>query len=79
MPRTSHNPGPADVRSWYDAFGPGYTLLRFDATANVSALVAAAEARNMPLSVLDLELDLDLDAADVPTAYPYKLVLCRAD
>ena len=57
----------------YDAFGPGYTLLRFDATANVSALVAAAEARNTPLSVLDLELDLelDLDAADVPTAYPY--------
>ena len=67
------------MRSLYDAFGPGYTLLRFDATATVSALVAAAEARNMPLSVLDLELDLDLDAADVPTAYPYKLVLCRAD
>ena len=65
------------MRSLYDAFGPGYTLLRFDATANVSALVAAAEARNLPLSVLDLELDLD--AADVPTAYPYKLVLCRAD
>ena len=63
------------MRSLYDAFGPGYTLLRFDATANVSALVAAAEARNMPLSVLDL----DLDAAEVPTAYPYKLVLCRAD
>ena len=67
------------MRSWCDAFGSGYTLLRFDATANVSALVAAAEARNMPLSVLDLDLDLDLDAADVPTAYPYKLVLCRAD
>ena len=65
------------MRSWCDAFGSGYTLLRFDATANVNALVAAAEARNMRLSVLDL--DLDLDAADVPTAYPYKLVLCRAD
>ena len=57
----------------YDAFGPGYTLLRFDATANVRALVAAAEVRNMPLCVLDV------DAANVPPAYQYKLILCRAD
>ena len=53
--------------------GPGYTLLRFDATANVRALVAAAEVRNMPLCVLDV------DAANVPPAYQYKLILCRAD
>ena len=63
----------ADGRSLYDAFGPGYTLLRFDAATDVKALVAAAQARGMPLSILDV------DAADVPPAYQDKLVLCRAD
>ncbi len=63
----------ADARSLYDAFGPGYTLLRFDRAADVSALVQAAGACGMPLTVLDV------DAADIPPAYRHRLVLCRAD
>jgi 2-polyprenyl-6-methoxyphenol hydroxylase-like FAD-dependent oxidoreductase len=63
----------ADGRSLYDAFGPGYTLLRFDTSADVSALVAAAQARHLPLAVVDVA------APDVPDAYRHKLVLCRAD
>ncbi len=63
----------ADGRSLYDAFGPGYTLLRFGAKTDVTALVDAAQARNMPLCVLDL------DTEEAPAAYQHKLVLCRAD
>ena len=52
-------------------------MLRFDGQANVkadvSALVAAAQTRNMPLCVLDVQ------AAIIPTAYAQKLVLCSAD
>ena len=64
----------ADGRSLYDAFGTGYTLLRFDANADVTALVRAAEACHMPLQVLD---PVALDA--VPAQYRHKLGLCRAD
>ncbi|MGJ3702946.1 FAD-dependent oxidoreductase [Variovorax sp. AFSI2.2] len=63
----------ADGRSLYDAFGPGYTLLRFDRSADVSALERAARAYGMPLAVVDI------DAAEVPRAYMHRLVLCRAD
>jgi 2-polyprenyl-6-methoxyphenol hydroxylase-like FAD-dependent oxidoreductase len=66
----------ADGRSLYDAFGAGYTLLRFDVSADVTALVAAAKARNMPLLVLDVQAN---PGAEIPAAYTYKLVLCRAD
>ena len=45
----------ADDSSLYDAMGPEFTLLRFDATADVAALEAAARNRGMPLVVLDLE------------------------
>jgi len=62
-----------DGRSLYDAFGPAYTLLRFDRSAEVAALVAAAQGRRVPLTVLDI------DASDVPPAYRHKLVLCRTD
>ncbi|WP_431108808.1 FAD-dependent oxidoreductase [Variovorax paradoxus] len=62
-----------DGRSLYDAFGPGYTLLRFDRSADVSALERAARAYDMPLTVVDI------DAAEVPPAYMHRLVLCRAD
>jgi 2-polyprenyl-6-methoxyphenol hydroxylase-like FAD-dependent oxidoreductase len=62
-----------DGRSLYDAFGPGYTLLRFDRSADVSALERAARAYDMPLTVVDI------DAAEVPSAYMHRLVLCRAD
>ena len=53
----------ADGRSLYDAFGPGYTLLRFDAHADVTALVRAAEACRVPLQVLD----------------PLRVMLCRSN
>jgi len=63
----------ADGRSLYDAFGPGYTLLRFDREIDVSALVQAAAPCGMPLTVVDVE------AAEIPPAYRHRLVLCRAD
>ncbi len=63
-----------DGRSLYDAFGPGYTLLRLDARADTAPLVAAAQARRMPLQVLDLQA-----VQDMPEAYRHRLVLCRAD
>lgn len=63
----------ADGRSLYDAFGQGYTLLRFDAGVDVGPLQAAAAARRVPLTVLDVA------AAQVPTAYRHKLVLVRDD
>ena len=63
-----------DGRSLYDAFGQGYTLLRFDGSVDVEALVAGARARRMPLTVLDVP-----PGAQVPPAYRHKLVLCRDD
>ncbi|CAN5712956.1 FAD-dependent oxidoreductase [soil metagenome] len=63
----------ADGRSLYDAFGPGYTLLRFDRNADVSALQRDADAAGMPLALLDV------DAPTVPAEYVHALVLCRAD
>lgn len=64
----------ADGRSLYDAFGPGYTLLRFDPQVDVQPLLAAAQARRVPLTVLDVQA-----RGDIPPAYRHKLVLCRAD
>jgi 2-polyprenyl-6-methoxyphenol hydroxylase-like FAD-dependent oxidoreductase len=63
----------ADGRSLYDAFGQGYTLLRFDPQLDVGPLVEAARARHLPLTVLDLARE------DAPAAYRHKLVLCRED
>ena len=62
-----------DGRSLYDAFGPGYTLLQLDAAVDTAPLVAAAQGRGVPLTVLDLS-DLSL-----PEAYRHPLVLCRQD
>jgi len=62
-----------DGRSLYDAFGPGYTLLRFDRRIEVAPLEDAARACGMPLAVLDV------DAKALPPAYRHRLVLCRAD
>jgi 2-polyprenyl-6-methoxyphenol hydroxylase-like FAD-dependent oxidoreductase len=45
----------ADGSSLYDAFGEGFTLLRFDVSADVTALEAAARSRGVPLIVLDVE------------------------
>ncbi|MDM0072443.1 FAD-dependent oxidoreductase [Variovorax sp. J31P207] len=63
----------SDGRSLYDAFGAGYTLMRFDATVDIEALQAAAASRRVPLRVLDL------GGEKVPEAYRHKLVLCRDD
>jgi hypothetical protein len=63
----------ADGRSVYDAFGQGYTMLRFDREFDVASLVAAADACRMPLTVLDVA------GLEVPEAYSHKLVLCRDD
>ena len=62
-----------DGRSLYDAFGQGYTLLRFDRAVDVAPLQAAARARGVPLTVLDL------DRATAPDAYRHKLLLVRDD
>jgi 2-polyprenyl-6-methoxyphenol hydroxylase-like FAD-dependent oxidoreductase len=59
-----------DGRSLYDAMGAGFTLLRFDRTVAVDALVGAAAMQSVPLSVLDVE-------ASPP--YAHKLVLSRPD
>ena len=62
-----------DGRSLYDAFGPGYTLLRFDPAVDVAPLVNEARGQRVPLQVVDV------DAAEIPPAYKHKLVLCRTD
>jgi len=59
--------------SLYDAFGPGYTLLRFDAAVDVLPLQHAAMSARLPLKVLDIE------PGRAPTAYRHKLVMVRAD
>jgi hypothetical protein len=62
-----------DGRSLYDAMGGGFTLLRFDRATDVDTIVAAARARRLPLSVLDVASD---EAAGL---YDRKLVLSRPD
>jgi 2-polyprenyl-6-methoxyphenol hydroxylase-like FAD-dependent oxidoreductase len=61
----------ADKISLYDALGPEFTLLRFDASIDATPLVAAAQRRNVPLAVLDI--------ADSAGLYDRKLVLSRPD
>jgi 2-polyprenyl-6-methoxyphenol hydroxylase-like FAD-dependent oxidoreductase len=62
-----------DGRSLYDALGAGFTLLRRDPSVGLDGLVAAAEQRGVPLTVLDL------DAEEAAALYPWKLVLVRPD
>lgn len=62
-----------DGRSLYDAFGQGYTLLRFDAAANIERLASEAANVGMPLAVIDIGL------GSAPAVYEHKLVLCRED
>ncbi|HEY5210317.1 MAG TPA: FAD-dependent oxidoreductase [Stellaceae bacterium] len=62
-----------DGRSLYDALGPDFTLLRFDRSIDVGPLVAAAQARQFPLAVLDVE------AEAAAALYPRKLLLSRPD
>jgi len=58
----------------YDALGPGYTLLRFDPAIDATPLLRAAQARGLPLAVLDA------DRRDPRAAvYRHALLLSRPD
>ena len=60
-----------DGISLYDAMGPDYTLLRFDPKVEVGNLLAAAEIRGVPMTLLDI--------ATPERIYEQKLVLSRPD
>lgn len=62
-----------DGRSVYDAFGPGYTLLRSHRAVDIEPLLQAARQAGMPLAVIDVA------AAQLPEGYRHPLVLCRTD
>ena len=62
----------ADGGSLYDAMGPEFTLLRFDAALDVTALEAAARRRQLPLRILDVERPASGDP-------DHALVLSRPD
>jgi 2-polyprenyl-6-methoxyphenol hydroxylase-like FAD-dependent oxidoreductase len=62
----------ADGASLYDAMGGEFTLLRFDGSVDVGPIERAAEKRQVPLKVLDVE-----PAAD--TLHQNALVLSRPD
>jgi hypothetical protein len=64
----------SDGRSTFDALGAGYTLFAFDAPEGaVAPFVAAARARDVPLSVV-------LDSFDAErAAYESRLILVRPD
>lgn len=63
-----------DGRSLYDALGPGYTVLCFDRSVSLDALLAQARAHRVPMRVLDLQ-----DEPHVPAEYRHALVICRND
>lgn len=62
-----------DGRSLYDAMGRDYTLLRFDPAIDVAPLKQQADARGVPLEVLDVA------STEAPAVYKHKLVLSRPD
>ena len=59
-----------DGRSLYDLLGPEFTLLRFDASVEVTSLLEAARRMRIPLQLLDLDFDR------IPE--PYRMPLCMA-
>jgi 2-polyprenyl-6-methoxyphenol hydroxylase-like FAD-dependent oxidoreductase len=63
----------ADGASLYDALGADYTLLRLDSAVDVAPLAAAASARRVPMTLLDV------DPGQAPPEYRHALVLVRAD
>ncbi|MEJ7930549.1 FAD-dependent oxidoreductase [Ramlibacter sp. AN1015] len=62
-----------DGRSLYDAMGPEFTLLRFDADADAGPLQEAAARRGLPLTVLDVR------SPEAAGLYRHRLVLSRPD
>jgi len=72
----------ADGRSLYDALGFEFSLLRLGPKApDAAPFVAAAAARGMPLSVVDLPQDelRDLYEADLALIRPDQIVAWRGD
>lgn len=64
----------APGKSTLDHFGREFVLVQLDSAADTSGLVAAAKARGVPLSVLDLSGN-----AEARQAYEVALVLVRPD
>lgn len=62
-----------DGTSLYDHFGQGYSLIVFDNSVDVAAMISAANQQGIPLSVIDAT------QADFPAEYRHKLVLVRQD
>jgi 2-polyprenyl-6-methoxyphenol hydroxylase-like FAD-dependent oxidoreductase len=63
----------ADGRSTLDLFGRRFVLLRFSGARDGGALVSAAEARGVPIEMVDI------DDPDVARLYETDLVLVRPD
>lgn len=68
-----------DGRSLYDAFGFEFTLLQFDAAADTAPFRRAAEALQIPLSIVTLASDeaRDLYDADLALIRPDQIVAWR--
>jgi 2-polyprenyl-6-methoxyphenol hydroxylase-like FAD-dependent oxidoreductase len=62
-----------DGRPVYDAFGPGYTLLRLDPEIAVEPFVKAMRDGRVPLEVVDLQ------ARGSKHPYDHKLIVVRTD
>jgi hypothetical protein len=62
-----------DGRPVYDAFGPGYTMLRLDPKIAIAPLVEAMRAAEVPLNIVEIE------SAASRIAYDRALILVRAD
>jgi 2-polyprenyl-6-methoxyphenol hydroxylase-like FAD-dependent oxidoreductase len=62
-----------DGRPVFDAFGPGYTLLRLDPEIAITPLVAAMREAKVPLQIVEIE------SAEPTDAYDRKLILVRTD
>ncbi len=62
-----------DGSSAYDAMGREYTLIRFDQTVDVAPLLEAAQARGVPLTLLDVPLAIR------PDECRHALLLSRPD
>jgi hypothetical protein len=63
-----------DGTSLYDLLGNGYSLLRFDQSIDVHALLQNTSAENIPFKLIDLHTQ-----EQKPSAYQHPLVLCRTD
>lgn len=64
----------ADGRSLYDALGSGLSLLRLDPSEPVDAFVAAAQARGVPLTLVDA-----VPGDEVAQLYTQPLMIVRPD